>query len=455
MIQQAPHASLVAVHRFGYGARRDGPSVRQISADPRGFVKADLERPDAGRMQVTGLVESRHHLQDLYSFQDGVRRARTAEGVEEPDNGFIASAFRSEAYARFRMQFSAEVGFAERLVAFWSNHFSVSVAKGQFVRMTAGAFEREAIRPHVLGRFSDMLLAVEKHPAMLQYLDNTLSVGPGSRAGRNNRRGLNENLAREILELHTLGVDGGYSQDDVTSLARIITGWTTSGRQGALAEPGVFVFNPAAHEPGVHRVLGRAYAEPGVAQGEAALADLARHPSTARFVAFKLARHFVADTPPPAVVRRLERVFLETEGDLRELAHALVSSEEAWTAPLTKIRTPQEFLIAAVRLSGRLPDNVQQLLAPAAQLGQPLWQPPGPNGFPDTAAEWGSPEGIKTRLEIAAQYARRIPDIDPAALIETAFGDAASPETREALRRAETRQQALALLLMSPEFQRR
>ncbi len=183
---------------------------------------------------------------------------------------------------------------SKQLVAFWSNHFCISANKGELARIWAGAFEREAIRPHVLGRFGDMLKAVEQHPAMLFFLDNQQSIGPESRAGLNRKRGLNENLAREIMELHTLGVHGGYTQEDVTSLARIITGWTFAGREGRLGSPGTFAFNANAHEPGPQKLLGKTYEDTGLGQGEAALADIAHHPSTARFVATKFVRHFVA-----------------------------------------------------------------------------------------------------------------------------------------------------------------
>ena len=223
----------------------------------------------------------------------------------------IQKTFRAEALARLQRGVIADCGFAERLVVFWSNHFCISANKGGLARMWAGSFEREAIRPHVLGRFADMLKAVEQHPAMLFFLDNQQSLGPDSRAGINRKRGLNENLAREIMELHTLGVGGGYSQDDVTSLARIITGWTFAGRQGQLGAPGTFVFNANAHQPGAQRVMGKIYEANGVAQGEAVLADIARHPSTAKFIATKFARHFVADDPPPALVARLQDVFTQ------------------------------------------------------------------------------------------------------------------------------------------------
>ena len=258
------------------------------------------------------------------------------------------------------------------------------------------------------------------------------------------------------MELHTLGVGGGYSQDDVTSLARIITGWTFAGRQGQLGAPGTFVFNANAHQPGAQRVLGKIYQANGVAQGEAVLADIARHPSTAKFIATKFARHFVADDPPPALVARLQDVFTQSDGDLKALAAALVDSDEAWQAPLTKMRSPYEFLVATAGCWRAIPEDPGRYLGGLNVLGQPLWSPAGPNGFPDTNAAWAAPEGMKLRLDISAQVASRLADsIDPRDLLELVAADAASAETRRTIERAESRQQALALLLMSPEFQRR
>jgi uncharacterized protein (DUF1800 family) len=373
-----------------------------------------------------------------------------------PQLNVIQKTFRAEALARVQRASVAECGFAERLVVFWSNHFCISANKGGLARMWAGSFEREAIRPYVLGRFADMLKAVEQHPAMLFFLDNQQSLGPDSRTGINRQRGLNENLAREIMELHTLGVNGGYTQDDVTSLARVITGWTYAGRLGQLGQPGTFVFNNNAHEPGAQRVLGKVYEAGGLAQGEAVLADIARHPSTAKFIATKFARHFVADDPPPALVARLQDVFTKTDGDLRLLANALVDSDEAWTAPLSKMRSPYEYLVATGRILSRVPEEPSRYLGGLNLLGQPLWSPAGPNGFPDTNAAWAAPEGMKLRLDIASQVSSRLPDsVDPRELLELAAADAASDETRRTIERAESRQQAMALLLMSPEFQRR
>jgi uncharacterized protein (DUF1800 family) len=514
-------AALVALNRFGFGAR-GGASGDFINAasDPRGFVKAELSRPNAAQLELPGLASTPALAKAVFEYQFEIQQARNAaakpagEGASgeappadarprqtrnlslnriamemapkepsmqrgeagsattaaappepmapnakppppQPPN-VIQKTFRAEALARIQRASMADCGIVERLVAFWSNHFCISANKGGLARMWAGSFEREAIRPHVFGRFADMLKAVEQHPAMLFFLDNQQSLGPDSRAGINRNRGLNENLAREIMELHTLGVDGGYTQEDVTSLARVITGWTFAGRQGQLGTPGTFVFNANAHQPGAHRVLGRTYEPNGVAQGEAVLSDLARHPSTAKFIATKFVRHFVADDPPPVLVAGLQDVLRKTDGDLKAMTLALIDSDEAWKAPLTKVRSPYEFMVAAGRVLARIPEDPGRYLGALNTLGQPLWSPAGPNGFADTNAAWAAPEGMKLRLDISAQIASRIADsIDPRDLLEVIAADAASPETRRTVERAESRQQALALLLMSPEFQRR
>jgi uncharacterized protein (DUF1800 family) len=515
-------AALVALNRFGFGAR-GGASGDLVNAasDPRGFVKAELSRPNGALLQAPGLLSTPALGGAVFAYQDEVKRAREAAAksgaaaseappalpvadakvqrrnlslnsiamemaakdpaMKPPESAaanpsmaaseamqpnaakpaapplnIIQKTYRAEALARLQRAVIADCGLVERLVAFWSNHFCISANKGELARMWAGSFEREAIRPHVLGRFGDMLKAVEQHPAMLFFLDNQQSLGPESRAGQNRKRGLNENLAREIMELHTLGVGGGYTQEDVTSLARIITGWSFAGRQGQLGAPGSFVFNANAHQPGAQRLLGKVYEAGGIAQGEAALSDIARHPSTAKFIATKFARHFVADDPPPALVARLQNAFYKSDGDLRVLTTTLLDSDEAWTAPLTKLRSPYEFVVATGRLLARIPDDPGPYLNGLNVLGQPLWSPAGPNGFPDTNAAWAAPEGMKLRLDISAQLASRVgAGVDPRDLLEFAAADAASEETRRTIERAESRQQALALLLMSPEFQRR
>jgi uncharacterized protein (DUF1800 family) len=382
-------------------------------------------------------------------------RAPPAEpALSPPSPGQIRrQAFVGEAVARFGRAASADAALLERLVMFWSNHFCVSANKGP-VASIAGAYEREAIRPHVLGRFADMLLAVERHPAMLIYLDNAQSIGPNSRAGINRGRGLNENLAREILELHTLGVDGGYTQEDVANLARILTGWTVGNFATRSAEPGRFFFARARHEPGDWTVLGKRYPDYGEGTGENVLRDLARHPSTARRVAGKLARHFVSDNPPAALVERLEHTFLASEGDLRAVMEALIKSSQAWEAPPAKVLPPYDFLVAVARGIGFQP-RPRELLRLTNILGQPLWRPPSPAGWPDTDDGWASPSAMRERLRVAEVAARRGGTGDPREVAQDVLGDAMGASTRQAVARAEAREQGLELLIMSPEFQRR
>ena len=281
-----------------------------------------------------------------------------------------------------RKQLQARVGFVERLVAFWSNHFAVSIAKSSELRVAAGPFEREAIRPNALGKFAGLLRAAESHPAMILYLDNQNSIGPDAAPGKFAGRGLNENLAREILELHTLGVGSGYTQADVSELARILTGWSVAGPESEAGEPGTFLFKPNWHEPGARKLLGKTYAENGIDQGRAALDDLARHPATARHVATKLARHFVADNPPADLVEALTRKFIDSDGDLAVVASTLVSDDRAWSAKPTKIRTPLEFVVAAARVTDFHPNDANLYLQSLNLLGMPFGSRAGRTAFP-------------------------------------------------------------------------
>lgn len=369
-----------------------------------------------------------------------------------PDDQRLPQAVTSaEVAARLKAWGAAPIGFYERLVMFWANHFAISVDKGLPDRVLAGAYEREAIRPHLTGRFRDLLLAVEHHPAMLAYLDNDASIGPNARANRNGKRGLNENLAREILELHTLGVNGGYTQADVTRFAKVITGWTLN-RDG---QGDGFRFNANAHEPGPQTILGKTYSDEGEQQGIRVLEDLARHPATARHIATKLVRHFVSDQPPAALVERLSRRFIDTDGDLSAVYAALIEADESWSAPRAKLRTPQEYVIASLRALDT-PVTPQRFLQTLRVLGQPLWQPPGPNGFSDLASVWTTPEGLNNRLDLAYQLSERVAErTDPRVFAEARLKGLISETTRRSVALAETRPQGLALVLLSPEFMRR
>jgi uncharacterized protein (DUF1800 family) len=497
--------ALIAFHRFGLGAK-PGSITADFAKDPIGALKRETYDPQKLFIEDDLLLTSQAAIEAHFKEQRLVVAARnstrddnremrvasarssTLEGKAAQsstmDNGMQQTGameapasqprpanqrpaqpaampqieqviYRQEAVARMRKSEEPLIGFGERLALFWSNHFCVSVGKGQIARATAGALEREAIRPNAFGKFSDMLLAVEKHPAMLFYLDNRQSVGPASRAGKNRNVGLNENLAREILELHTLGVGGGYTQADVTSLAKIITGWTFVGSGERLGPAGTFVFTANRHEPGDQLLLGKSYKDTGVEQGEIALRDIARHPSTANHIALKLARHFVTDEPPAALTKHLAKVFRDTDGDLAEVSRALITHPEAFKGELTKIRTPYEWLAALARFAGP-PKEFNQILGPLNALGAPLWAVPGPNGFPDTVAHWGSPESLRARLDLSANISRRLGDrFNPSELAVQLFDAALSDDTAQAIRRAESKQQGLAILLMSPEFQRR
>ncbi len=473
----------LALHRFGFGPRAG--SIAAIASDPRGAIVADLDRPNAGRITDPELLTVGEAARAAFDFRQERKAARLVQRAERDaansaaaspppktnqsaDQGMEANAatpaqkpnpgaaipqqiFLEEAKARIDAALGCDVGFAERLVWFWSNHFCVSADKGP-VRALAGAYEREAIRPYTLGRFADMLAAVETHPAMLIYLDNARSMGPASMAGIRQGKGLNENLAREILELHTLGVRTVYSQNDVTNFAKVITGWTAVPPKQERG--GEFVFNPRMHEPGAQNVIGKTYPAGGIEQGRAVLADVARHPATAKHVATKLVRHFVADEPPPALVDRLTKVFLDTNGNLKEVAKALATAPEAWSEARSKLKRPSEWMVSALRATGVTPPDVRPLIQAQNVLGEPLWRPPAPKGFDDGNAAWM--DGLAQRLDIANQMARRVAALaDPESTVDTALGSLASAETRQAIARAESRPQALALLLMAPEFQRR
>lgn len=462
----------LALHRFGLGPRKG--SIASIASDPRGALIAELDRAGAGQIANGALLASAPALRAVADFnaerrakqiliaraQKDAERSRTEAGeadaapampgMADPAPNVGQQIYLSEVRARLDAALDAELGFVERLVWFWSNHFCISANK---IQSMAGAYEREAIRPHALGRFVDLLLAAEGHPAMLFYLDNAASIGPNSIAGINRSRGLNENLAREILELHTLGVGGGYTQDDVVAFAKVLTGWTFLSTVDNPDHGGEFVFNRRLHEPGTQKVVGKEYKDDGVEQGRAVLRDLARHPATAHHVAVKLARAFVADQPPPTLIAALESAFRDSEGDIKHVAKAMINAPESWNEPRTKLKVPSEWAVGMARAAGTRGD-VERFSRGQTAMGEGVWRPPSPKGFSELASNWI--DGIGARLQIANNYAQRVGDrLDPAALLETALGPLATRETRDGVARAETRTQALVLLFMSPEFLRR
>ena len=498
----------IALNRFGLGARPgDDPG-----ADPRGWLDAQLRLFEAVPAALANQPASGTLVAQFVDYRERLAQLKKAAGAPGAPTAAVpppamparpagamapmvaqppvvqaaddpAEAFRKQFGQQSRALYNAAVTaralaaiqspapFAERLVHFWANHFAVSGDKMEVTNL-AGAFEFEAIRPHVMGSFRDMLFAVERHPAMLLFLDQAVSVGPNSplavrAASRPNVRrglGLNENLAREIMELHTLGVRSGYSQTDVTEFARAMTGWTVAGFgrgpvarfTGATGRPGDFVFAEPMHEPGARTILGKQWHQEGEAQAAAVLEYLAVHPATAKHIATKLARHFAGDDPPPKLVARLESIFVKTGGDLPSVYRALIAAPQCWAPAPVKFKSPCEWSISAMRAVGTQqlqPNAVPGLMY---QLGQPVWKPGSPAGWDDVTGAWAAPDAVLRRVEAAERIAQRTRDqIDPRARAAEMFPEALSPATAQAIARAESNSQGVALLLVAPEFLRR
>jgi uncharacterized protein (DUF1800 family) len=449
----------IALNRFGLGARPDDAAP----ADARGWLLAQFAQYEPLPAAWQPLPRTPQLVQALLQQQRQVRQA--GEGEKQAARQAYRRTSREDYLAavgaRTTSALVTPAPFVERLVHFWANHFAVSVDKVAVVGL-AGALEADAIRPHVLGRFEDLLLAVVRHPAMLVYLDQAQSVGPGSmqaeRAAERQparRRGLNENLAREILELHTLGVRSGYGQADVTEFARALTGWSIAGLQGEGGDA-AFQYRPVMHEPGARTLLGRTYGEPGEQQARSILHDLATAPATARHVATKLARHFVADEPPPSLVQRLADAFTRTGGDLPTVYRELVMAPEAWQPAPAKFKSPWEWAVSSLRALGRREVAPMQVANLMNQLGQPVWRPGSPAGYDDIAATWAAPDALVRRVEVAQRLAAQAGDaIDARSLAPRILPGSVGADTASAVSRSESSTSALALLLVSPEFLRR
>ncbi|MEO8467330.1 MAG: DUF1800 domain-containing protein [Gammaproteobacteria bacterium] len=494
----------IAANRFGLGARpKDGAA---IGSDPRGWLDAQFsataKTADAPKTEQPASASVLVKFRDLRvarqaaaqfrasvaptergtppkAASDGDKPPPASPGIDEQAikefREFVRENYIAQVNERHRRAIESDTPFVERLVHFWSNHFAISADK-QLVGPICGLYEQEAIRPHVLGNFRTLLLAAERHPGMNLYLDNTTSMGASSGAAELARRrgrtlGLNENLAREILELHTLGVDGGYTQHDVTEFARVLTGWSIGGQIGQRGlpggqrarallgdpgKPGEFLFRPIMHEPGEKTVLGQKYKERGVAEGEQVLAHLALHPATAHHLATKLAQQFVADEPPAALVDRLAAVYVKNDGELTPVYRALIAADESWKEPLAKYKTPQDFVISSYRAMNVQPERPETLIAFLSEMGQRPYTPGSPAGWPDTAAAWDGGDALLKRIEWAGAAGRRVGDRRNALELASAVLPASADErTTASIRNAESGAQAFALLLSAPEFQRR
>ena len=475
--------SAAAMNRFGLGAR---PSA-SLPVSPTDWLKSQIEKYDptlsASASQpsrasiAAGFREYQLDRKERQVAGKGAVAAMPGDSMPQIDPAKIEKVvntlrlqYVAAVDARMDAAITSDTDFAERLVHFWSNHFAVSIDKLPVLAL-AGDYEFTAIRPHIMGKFSDLLFAAVTHPAMLLYLDQAQSIGPNSplaaqvAARRNKKLGLNENLAREILELHTLGARTVYDQNDVTEFARALTGFTVGGMgkgpvQRLMAQNGKdgdSQFFAAIHEPGDRNVIGRRYGQQGAAQARAILSDIATHPATAKHIATKLAQHFAADVPPPSLVARLEKSFLESGGDLPELYRTLIDSPEMWLAKQAKFKSPWDWVISSLRaLNVRELPNNRQSANMLAQMGQPIWKPGSPAGFSDMTENWAGGAALMRRVEIASRIAERSANrVDARTLAPRILSTQLSTMTAESIARAESPSQGLALLLLSPEFLRR
>ncbi len=445
-MEVAEHRVAIAVHKFGLGASPN--DFARATPDPVGWLAAQIRIDPRAPSCFAGLSDSGDTLRLLYAAREQ-RPGADREALREQ----LRDVLRAELSARAHLQASSEAPFFERWVAHWSNHLTVSATRNEVVGLV-GAYEREAIRPFVLGPFRRLLGAAITHPAMLLYLDNARSTGPHSEAAqRRDQLGRNENLAREILELHTLGVHGGYDQDDVIGLADILTGWGVFSKDAA--PDGRAVFDPRRHEPGGKRLLGRRYGPFDEQELYSALDDLASHPATARNVALRVARHFVCDKPNDGTLDRLAKVFSRTDGDLSAVALAVLDEPDAWKPPLSKVRRPDEWVIACARALS-IQEQGDKLSGLMRDLGQTPWAAPSPAGWSDQAADWLAPDALLARVQRARDLAKRfdVGSYSALDLAESTLGSLLSSSTRATLRKA-PEDERLALFLCSPEMLRR
>jgi uncharacterized protein (DUF1800 family) len=445
----------IAATRFGLGARPG--EIETARSDPQGWLAGQIGSPQTASLQ--GPLSSRDALERLRTdYREMLQRLQTGEGAEDEDlQQQVRMALRQPLLqaitARTGLAAQTSAPFSERWIRFWSNHFTVA-ANSAPMSLLAPSLETEIIRPGAFGRFEDLLVAVETHPAMLFYLDNASSVGPNSRAGRRRGRGLNENLAREALELHTLGVNGGYEQADVEALARMLTVWTIGNQRMHLPRSwGLSLFDGRIHEPGAQTMLGRRFEDTGEDQAPAALRFLAAHPSTQRFIARKLATHFLADRPAEADIAHLERAWADSAGDLAVMARAVTTAPSAFSPEPAKFKTPEEYLISCLRGLNIPALEPQRLGGALRALGQTPFTAPSPAGWPDAEAEWAGGDAVMKRLEFANAVAGRLGrNGAPRERGPAILGARLSGRTAQAVARAESAEQGLVLLLMSPEF---
>lgn len=440
--------AFIALNRFGLGARPG--ELERVSRNPKQWLRSQITEQPA----IPEILQNLPHSSSWFKAQADASRAGK-EARKKLTREIGRPQTKTELQKRIEAAVKSDQPFKERLAIFWANHFTVS-GKRPLIAPAIGGFEREAIRPHVFGKFEDMLLAVAQHPVMLHYLDNAISIGPKSQIGKRRDRGLNENLAREILELHTLGVNGGYGQKDVTEFAKVLTGWTIDSNFKRLENTGRFYFLNRIHEPGQKILLGTTLYEDGYDEGIKALKLIANHPSTARHIATKLARHFVADEPSDAVIAKLANVFMQSGGDLKELSLALIDLPESWENSQSKVKNPFDYVVSVFRSFNAKKIPARLLIGALNEMGYFLFFAPSPEGWSDKSEDWLMPEMLMRRIEfsdIVSSYAYGL--IRPPDFFDGTIGPVASFESRNIVLQAPSAKDALAITLASPEFQRR
>lgn len=459
--------AVIACQRFGFGAKPG--QLTSIGTQPEHWLLTQLTlspavnftatlpnsiqviQAQADYRQAKKAFKQQAKMQNMQNMQNNMEaEVNNPSKMPKSSTGKI---YRELCMDALKQSINANASFNWRCLDFFSNHFSVT-AQGSLMRGLAPTLEREAIAPHLFGQFEGMLIAVTQHPAMLIYLNNQNSIGPSTKYAKKNR-GLNENLAREILELHTLGVNGGYTQQDVTELAKGITGWSV-GRPGKDEQQG-FVYRYNRHEPGERLLLGKTYAEQGLGQGKEMLKDLAKHSSTAHFVCTKIVRHFISDQPNPELVEHLTRTWIKTDGNLKAVFQALIKHPLAWQEQQRKLKTPREFVISSYRTLANKKLPIKFAFNALNQLGQAPFKAGSPAGYSDFTEDWNGASALMNKINWVAKLSTRknLRTLNIQETINNSFADTLSTHSYQMVTRAESRQQALTLLLMSPEFLRR
>ena len=447
----------IAVNRFGYGAR--GNELIKAKANPIKWLESQLKEIEF----TDGLPSSDEVFLAYGKFQQQKKllkkkkKENTTKNKREDKQNMMMNNAARRTYVKMssialKQAINSEHSVSWRLLDFFSNHFSVS-SKGRLMLGLSPTLEREAIAPNLLGNFSDLLLAVMQHPAMIIYLNNEKSFGANSRLAKKRKVGLNENLAREIMELHTLGVNGGYRQNDVIELAKAMTGWSV--KRPKKEHGSGFVFREYGHEPGNRTLLGENYAQRGIQQGQQMLRDLAMHPTTANYVCKKIAHHFVSESVQQSLIDKMQKTWLDNQGNIKKVMITLFNASEAWLTTPQKFKTPREFVISVYRAIAPNTINDKNLINSLNNLGQKPFNAGSPAGFSDDESDWLGASALIARIEWSSLLSAKVKNINTAHIMANSLGASVSSNTYQMVMRAESRQQANTLFLMSPEFQRR